>query len=76
MRENKKRDLLLIADFFRVSILKAFTKQIIKADLFGKLVKAGILPGHADGSVGEQPEATVKTVTKEVLPKTGTEKRG
>lgn len=44
--------------------------------LFGKLVKAGILPGHADGSVEEQPEATVKTVSKEALPKTGTEKRG
>lgn len=36
-------------------------------------MKAGILPGHSEGSAEEQPEATVETLTKEVLLNTGTE---
>ncbi len=39
----KKKDLLLIADFFDIAVHKGVTKQVLKEKLFGKLVEASIL---------------------------------
>lgn len=39
----RKRNLICIANFFNISIPKEANKQVIKEEIFGKLVEAGIL---------------------------------
>lgn len=48
----RKKDLLVIADFYNLTVTKEAKKQVIKTSLFEQLVKAGILPGE----VGEGPQ--------------------
>lgn len=50
-----KKDLISIADFFNISIPKEVSKQVIKEELFGELVEAGILAA-SDGAVGKESE--------------------
>ncbi len=56
----KKKDLLLIADFFDIAVHKGVTKQVLKEKLFGKLVEASILPRDSEDSVEVQSEAAVQ----------------
>lgn len=48
----RKKDLLLIADFFRIDISKEASKQVIKDELFDKLVNDRILPQKSDDNEG------------------------
>ncbi len=57
----KKKDLFLVADFFNVNVLKEFTKQVIKEQLYDELVSAGILPGQSEAGEEESSEAGVET---------------
>lgn len=43
----RKRDLIQIAEFYKVTVLKEAKKQVIKDELYGRLVENGILPGLA-----------------------------
>lgn len=43
----RKRDLIQIAEFYKVTVLKDAKKQVIKDELYGRLVENGILPGLA-----------------------------
>ncbi|KAI2644687.1 Transposon Tf2-9 polyprotein [Labeo rohita] len=62
----KKKDLILIADFFDVDIPKDVTKQVLKNNLFKKLVDAGILPKEAEDGVGVQSEVAVETAAEDL----------
>ncbi|XP_058606599.1 uncharacterized protein LOC131523953 isoform X2 [Onychostoma macrolepis] len=44
----RKKDLLLIADFYDVRVKKETTKQVIKKELYDKLVEDGILAGDSE----------------------------
>ncbi len=56
----RKRDLLMIADFFNINVPREATKQVVKEELYDKLVNEGILPKQSDDSEGiEQFEAAV-----------------
>lgn len=57
----RKKDLILIADFFNISVLKESTKQVIKEQLYDELVSAGILPGQSEAGEEELSEAGVET---------------
>ncbi|KAI2665219.1 Retrovirus-related Pol polyprotein from transposon 17.6 [Labeo rohita] len=57
----RKKDLLLIAEFFNIEVPREEKKQVIKDFLFNQLVLSGILP-----EVEEQPAVTSKAVTEEV----------
>lgn len=46
----RKKDLIVIAEFFNIPVSKEAKKQCIKDELYRKLVQAGILP--ADSNVG------------------------
>lgn len=46
----RKKDLIVIAEFFNIPVSKEAKKQCIKDELYRKLVQAGILP--ADSKVG------------------------
>lgn len=46
----RKKDLILIAEFFNIEVAKEEKKQVIKDSLFEQLVRDGILP-----EVEEQP---------------------
>lgn len=47
----KKKYLILVAEFFHIDIPINVTKQVLKDNLFGKLVEAGILPEESEGGV-------------------------
>ncbi len=49
----RKKDLLLIADFFRVSMSRDATKKVIKEELYNELVSTGILPAESLLDVSE-----------------------
>ncbi|KAL0172150.1 hypothetical protein M9458_032461, partial [Cirrhinus mrigala] len=49
----RKKDLVVIAEFYNITVPKEQKKQVIKDELYGKLVEAGVLPGRA---VVEGPE--------------------
>lgn len=49
----RKRDLLLIADFFNVTVPGNATKQVIKDALYIELVSRGILPDDSREDVAE-----------------------
>lgn len=53
----KKKDFILIAEFFDISVKKDVTKQVLKDDLFEKLVNVGILPRESEESAEVQSEA-------------------
>ncbi len=56
----RKRDLLMIADFFNINVPREATKQVVKEELYDKLVNEGILPKQSDDSEGiEEFEAAV-----------------
>ncbi len=40
----RKKDLLLIADFYNMTVSSGARKQAIKEELYSKLVEAGIFP--------------------------------
>lgn len=44
----RKKDLLLIADFFKIDVSKEATKQVIRKELLCELVKTGILPADSE----------------------------
>lgn len=46
----KKSELLMIADFFRINVPREATKQVMKEELYDKLVNEGILPRQSDDS--------------------------
>jgi len=46
----KKKELIQIAEFFNVLIVKEATKQVIKETLYDKLVSDGILASQSDES--------------------------
>ncbi|KAL0153953.1 hypothetical protein M9458_050710 [Cirrhinus mrigala] len=48
----RKKDLILIAEFFDIQIQRDTTKQVLKESLYEKLIAAGILPRQA-GDDGE-----------------------
>lgn len=50
----RKKDLVSIADFFNINISRESTKQVIKEELFGELVKAGILAASDKEGVVEE----------------------
>ncbi|KAL1275958.1 hypothetical protein QQF64_035581 [Cirrhinus molitorella] len=50
----RKKDLILIAEFYNITVPKEQKKQVIKDELHSKLVEADVLPGRA---VVEGPEA-------------------
>ncbi len=56
----RKKDLVLVADFFNISVPKESTKQVIKEQLYDELVSAGILPGQSEAGE-EESEAGVET---------------
>ncbi len=49
----RKKDLLLIADFFHVGMSKDATKRVIKEELYKELVSTGILPAESLPDVSE-----------------------
>lgn len=57
----RKKDLILIAEFFNIEIIKEEKKQVIKDYLFGQLVYNGILP-----EVDEQPVVVTNAVAEEL----------
>lgn len=55
----RKKDLILIAEFFNLTVSKEQKKQVIKDELYVKLVEAGVLPSRAvEGSEQEQDLAS------------------
>lgn len=62
----RKKDLLLIAEFFNIIVLREETKRVIKDILFKKLVEEGILSMSSVECVGE-PEGAMSFVP-EVFP--------
>ncbi len=57
----RKKDLVLVADFFNISVPKSLLKQVIKEQLYDELVvSAGILPGQSEAGE-EESEAGVET---------------
>ncbi len=50
----RKKYLILIAEFYNLTVPKEQNKQVIKGQLYGKLVEAGVLPGGAEA---EGPES-------------------
>ncbi len=65
----RKKDLVSIADFFNINISRESTKQVIKEELFGELVKAGILAASdKEGVVEEELESVVKTAGLDSIP--------
>lgn len=54
----RKADLLQIADFFEIVVPREAQKQVVKKELYGKLVEAGILPEESvEGVTGEGAKA-------------------
>lgn len=62
----RKKDLLLIADFFNMEIPREATKQVIKDELFEKLICAGILPEEKE-VIEDVPDVAGETVDQELL---------
>ncbi len=52
----RKKDLILIAEFYNVTVPKEQKKQVIKDQLYGKLVEASVLPGDSEA---EGPESEI-----------------
>ncbi len=49
----RKKDLVLIAEFFNIVVPREATKRVIKDLLFKKLVEEGVLPMSSEESLGE-----------------------
>lgn len=67
----KKVDLLLIADFYNIAVSRVARKQVIKEELYVKLVEAGIFPGKAleqrdEKDVGADVDSNSVTSSKSV----------
>lgn len=72
----RKKDLILIADFFDIKIQKDVTKQVLKEDLYLKLIGADILPRQSDDDNESQlgvaaDDEAVNSVTPGVSPEVG-----
>ncbi|KAL0153620.1 hypothetical protein M9458_051100, partial [Cirrhinus mrigala] len=52
----KKKELLLIAEFFNVKVTRGAVKAVIKQELYNELVSTGVLP--AEDAVGEETSAS------------------
>ncbi len=62
----RKKDLVLIADFFNITVAKEATKQVLKEELYGKLVEAGILAeDESDGEKSQDAETSAPAVFSE-----------
>ncbi|KAL1256557.1 hypothetical protein QQF64_012102 [Cirrhinus molitorella] len=64
---KRHRDLVSIADFFNINVSKEATKQVIKEELYGELVKAGILVAP-EGVVEDESESVVKATGLDSIP--------
>lgn len=65
----RKKDLIEIADFFHINIPKEASKQVIKEELFGELVKVGVLvPPGEEGIVGVESDAVVESAVSDSNP--------
>lgn len=68
----RKKDLIQIADFYNIIIPKESSKQVIKEELFGELVKIGVLvPPDEESIVGVESDAVVETAESDSIPNMG-----
>ncbi len=62
----RKKDLILIAEFYNVTVCKEQKKQVIKDQLYGKLVEASVLPGDSEAEGPEIDEEAASDETDSV----------
>uniref|UniRef100_A0A8C2FDI9 SCAN box domain-containing protein n=1 Tax=Cyprinus carpio TaxID=7962 RepID=A0A8C2FDI9_CYPCA len=62
----RKKDLLLIADFFNIEIPREAIKKVIKDELFEKLVSEGILPREYKEVIEEVQDVAGETIDQEL----------
>ncbi len=63
----RKKDLLLMADSFKIDVSKEAAKRVIRKELLCELVKTGILPADSE-EVLEHIEAAKEAVFADLAP--------
>lgn len=54
---------LSIADFFNIRVVREATKQVVKEELYEKLVDAGILAEGSEDNDGTKPQDVVADIS-------------